>query len=347
MDFALTLDDVKLIPAEWSNFTSRKDVSIDTNVSGIQLRVPLIASNMDSVYSPELSKKIISAGGQAIVHRFCDIDTNVDLFCQGALTWTGEQQDKQDRPWVSIGVGEYELDRARALYDSGARTFLLDVANAAATHVLVQYQELLSLLPNAKIIVGSFGTKEQIDTFCKKAIIAPAAVLVGQGNGSACITSLVTGIGVPSFSCIQDCVKNKYDVPVILNGGIKNSGDFAKALAAGAVAVVTGRLFAQCLESGAKPVMGQPMKKTYRGSAALSSYEAQGKIAEWRAPEGEEFTVNVTGTVDQLMAQFSGGLRSSMTYCNASNITSFQKNARFMQVTSLGLKESSAYGRIE
>jgi IMP dehydrogenase/GMP reductase len=183
-------------------------------------------------------------------------------------------------------------------------------------------------------------------------------------HNSACRTRRTTGIGFPSASAIMDCSKgDKYNL--ILNGGVRDTDDFCKALALGCKAVIVGRLFAGCLESGAKKIIppvditekvykdelgewqAMPNSAIYRGSAASSSYEEQGKEADFRAAEGEEYIIPVTGTVKDLMNKLNGGLRSSMSYLNAKTLTEFRKSVKIVQLTNNGSREQSAYGKYE
>ena len=362
MEMNLSFDDILLKPADWTSIKSRAEVFTESIIfedrnTKYYLNLPMISSNMDTVYSPNLSKAVITNGGMSAVHRFCDIDENIKLFKGGVVrNFAGENVVK---PWVSVGVSPEELKRCEALVAAGAETVIIDLANAANDQAAAMFNEIKHWKDICKVVVGNFATKEQIKAFQYHTNNHPFIAKVSIGSGSACTTRLNTGIGVPSFSCLQDCVKS--GVPIIFDGGIKNGGDFAKALAAGASAVMVGRLFAACEESPGEIVPGneswfnigptpQPYPhnikyKKYRGSASAESYEVQGKTAAHRGPEGESFLIPVSGTVEKLMNNFNGWLRSSMTQCDARNLSELRENAEFIRVSDSSKVENSAYGK--
>lgn len=337
---ALSFADIRLVPAVFSRVSSRKMVNTNTVFGNQCLQFPIIASNMDSVFSPELAAELHKNGGVAVMHRFMPVEQSATQARQLVL--------KNIRVWGSVGVGEIELQRALSYVYAGIDVIVLDVANAAAQHVADFYKRLDDCLPpRVRFIVGNFATAAQIDAFCKhvKDVSRIIAMKVGIGMGSACETTVVTGMGLPTVTTILDCVKNKHKLPIIQDGGIKNSGDFCKALALGASAVMVGKLFAQCAESGgAKDTINGILHTRYRGSASAESYEVQGKVASWRASEGAGGWLPVTSTVKELIEQFSGGLRSCMSYSNAFNLKELQKNTSFVEVTDNGKQEGEAHG---
>lgn len=382
MEKTYTFDDVSLVPADFCTINSRADVITSSRINKEYLHLPIISSNMDTVYSPKLAQEVAKNGGISVVHRFCSVEENVKLFKDGFF-WLedGDIGSKWIKPWVSVGTSSKEFWRANALVEAGAETVVIDVANAACSAAVAMYKELRNWMNINNIVVGNFATKEQIKAFVYHAggEHSKLVVKVSVGSGSACTTRTTAGVGVPSFSCLQDTVKCGY--PVIFDGGIKTPGDFAKAMALGASAVMMGRLFAACEESPGETFYkicengsllskeeyfprrynfdsgtytlltdtplteGTTKHKKYRGSASAESYEAQGKTASHRAPEGESFFIPVSGTVEQLMNKFSGGLRSSMTYCNATDLHEFKENAEFILVSDSAKVESSAYGK--
>ena len=343
---ALTLDDIRLVPADFSKVVSRKDCDTSTLIDVQTLTVPLISSNMDAVYSPELSKEVIKHGGMSCVHRFSTVEENIRSFKDGRY---GEVY-----PFVSVGIGPSELERFEALVKAGAETVVLDVANAASIEVVKAYDRMYELSgDNIGYIIGNFCTGEQIAAFRAHSKYIPTIFKIGIGNGSACETTKVTGMGLPTATTILRCKEE--GGTLILDGGIKNSGDLAKAIALGADAVFVGRLFAACEESGAQKYItfddnkpsGEKVSnfKVYRGSASASSYETQGKTADHRTPEGAEYLIPVSGTVEQFIKQMKAGLQSSMSYNNAITLTEFRRNAKIIEITQNGLIEGTAYGR--
>jgi len=337
---ALSFDDVLIIP-EYSTIKSRKDVSTVTKMNGITLEVPIISSNMDTITESEMAKAMQLLGAGACLHRFNTVNENKQMY---------KASPKQTM--VSIGVGAAEFDRALALFESGAETFVIDVAHGAAQHVVEQYDNLRAIVKeNANIIVGNFATGISIRDFNHqlKSRVMPDAYKIGIGGGSLCITRVVTGCGLPTFQSILDC--RNYADNLIADGGIRNSGDIVKALAAGAKAVMVGGLLSGTEETPGDDVIigkGSPLEtryKRYRGSASLESYEIQNKVADHRAAEGEATLVECKGPVRHVILNLVGGIRSGMSYVGASNLTELRETAKFVRVTDSGKRESKAHAK--
>lgn len=372
MQEVLSFDDVLIVP-KFSSIKSRADVDTSTELCGNKLKLGIIASNMDTVTGPEMARAMLDYGATAALHRFQSIEQNCAQFLESS--WSNKENFK--KPIVSIGLGKKELERAEALYSVGANVFLIDVAQGANIAVVEQVKELKKLLHHsAKIIVGNFATAKNIEDFNYHLGSKVDAYKISIGSGSACLTRVVTGCGLPLFHTILDC--SRTGLPIIADGGIRNSGDFSKALAAGATAVMMGRLFAACDESpsekvwkdnfgnlltkidafpkkwdGTKYVVDEsyeplctlPAYKKYRGSASTESYQVQGKVASHRSYEGDAYYIPATGPVKNTLQQFEGGLRSAMSYVGANNIAEFQEKAEFVRVTQGGAKESGAHGK--
>lgn len=357
----LSFDDVLLSP-QFSKINSRKDVRVSTDVAGEIYHLPIVSSNMDTVTSARMAVAMDKAGGVGCLHRFQSVEDNLAQFL-AVVEATG-----QPGPWVSFGLGEKELYRADLLADAGACVFVLDVAHGSCMPVVEQvkaFRKLLGFVP--KLIVGNFANYQSIKDFINHLDIQGAvdAVKVGIGGGSACTTRMVTGSGAPTFSTIQDCVRA--GLPVLADGGVRGSGDFCKAIAAGASMVMMGGLLAGCdespgevysdsglranwytLEDGTKryvPSVGGKLYKKYRGSASKESYEVQGKLAQHRTAEGDSFLVPYRGPVADLMQEFEAALRSAMSYSGAYDIKEFQERAEFIEITPAGATESQAHGR--
>lgn len=333
---ALSFDDVLIIP-EYSTIRSRKDVSISTFMNGISLDVPIISSNMDTITESQMANAMDMLGAGACLHRFNTINENKLMY-----------KNSPKKTMVSVGVGAEEFDRAMALFESGAQTFVIDVAHGAAEHVVKQYDNLRAIVKeNAAIIVGNFATGISIRDFNHqvKSRTPPNAYKIGIGGGSLCTTRVVTGCGLPTFQSILDC--RQYAENIIADGGIRNSGDLVKALAAGAKAVMVGSLL-----SGTEETPGlileeanNEMYKKYRGSASLESYWTQNKIADHRVAEGEATYVPYKGPVKHVVLNLIGGLRSGMSYVGATNLTELREIAKFVRVTDSGKQESRAHAK--
>lgn len=329
-----SFDDVLIEPI-FSNVRSRKDVDVSTEFLGMKLSIPIINSNMDTVASPELCKALANYGTIGTLHRFWSIEQNVQAFKDSIV----HNDLGTTVPIVSIGIGDKELLRADALVKAEATILMLDVAHSANIAVVEMYNKLRINFPYHKFIVGDFGTGQEIKEFLRRVVHPPEAVKVGISVGSVCVTKLTTGVGTPALSCLQDCseeLDNWGDnIKLVLDGGVKYYGDISKALIAGADVVISGSMFAGCEEAaGADVYKSHPdgsvdRFKEYRGSASLSSYEVQGKVATWRAPEGIAISVPCKGPVIKVLNDINGALRSSCSYVNAFNLNELKANGKF------------------
>lgn len=338
----LTFDDVLLLP-QFSMVKSRKDVDLSVKLPQMipYQTLPIVSSPMDTVTGPEMCREMIHNGSQACLHRFWSIEENIKAFQEGSLYQTGLLQI----PWVSVGLGQLELERAEALVNAGARTMVIDVAHGASQQVVNQFIQLKELFKdNVGIIVGNFATARTMTDFIDQAQAVPDMFRVGIGGGSACTTRIKTGVGVPQLSAIIECSK-VHDV--IADGGIRNPGDVAKALAAGAKLVMLGGMLAGTKETPGAIIYPEGEKagpiKEYRGSASIESYIAQGKDESWRTAEGESFYVPYKGPVKNVLHDIEGGLRSALSYTNSKNLKEFRENAEFIQVTSNTIIENRAH----
>lgn len=332
----LTFDDVLILPG-FSNIQSRKDVDL----SSMDLKLPIISANMDSITGPDMAIAMSKAGGMGVLHRFGSIEDNVKDFKKVKAT--------TDNVAISIGITDAEKDRAVALIDSGASIVFIDVAHGAQISVVEQVRFLREKYKsNIEIVAGNFATGESIRHFCLElndADLFPDAFKVGIGPGSVCTTRIKTGIGVPQLFAILDCVRA--GLPVIADGGMRTPGDIAKALAAGSKAVMLGGMFAGTMETPGEIIYPEGIKaqpvKVYRGSASKESYVDQNKISDWRAAEGVYTTVPLRGSVTEVLQDIEGGLRSAFTYVGAKNLMEFQDKAEFIEVSTSSQKENGPH----
>jgi len=263
-------------------------------------------------------------------------------------------KDEKGRLMVgaAIGVKAGYLERAGELHEAGADVLVLDVAHAHSDITLDAVRNIKKSIPKAELIVGNVATKEGTEDL----ITAGAdAVKVGIGSGSICITRIVTGAGVPQLTAIIECTKvaDQKSVPIIADGGIRNSGDITKAIAAGASTVMVGSLLAGTEESPGMTVMREGRKfKLVRGMASVAaSYDRSARESEQAdedaavdlldyVPEGVEAFVAYKGNASELISQLVGGLRSGMSYCGATEISQFRGKGDFVRISPAGLKES-------
>ncbi|CAM6005511.1 unnamed protein product [Sphagnum balticum] len=355
----LTFDDVLIIP-QFSDVYSRKDVDLSFNGANYPyMSLPIISANMDTVTGPEMAKAMLLNGGMGCLHRFCTIDENVKMLEESLLYATGESVRY---PFVSIGLGNNELDRAYALFNAGAWTFVIDVAHGAQMEVVKQVKRLRNIInDNGAIIVGNFAGSSSVSNFLfYLGNTRIDGIKVGIGPGSACTTRVKTGVGYPQINAIWE-IAHETQIPIIADGGMKASGDIAKAFAAGASMAMLGSLLAGTDEAPGEIVytsvadarefdgldlVGQKTAfKKYRGSASKESYESQGKNAAHRTAEGESFMVPYKGPVKEVLQDIEGGLRSAFTYVGARNLKEFQEKAKFVEITNAGYSEGLPHGK--
>ncbi len=247
---------------------------------------------------------------------------------------------------AAIGVTKDLLDRAGALIDAKADVLVLDSAHGHSANIINSLKKVKEAYPNTPVIAGNIATAEGAEALIQA---GADAIKVGIGPGSICTTRVVAGIGVPQVTAVYDaaCVAEKYNIPVIADGGIKYSGDIVKALAAGANVVMLGSLFAGCDEApGATEIYQGRQFKVYRGMGSLGAMEAGSKDryfqegAKKLVPEGVEGRVPYKGLVAETVFQLCGGIRSGMGYCGCPDIPTLHEKAQFVRITGAGLKES-------
>ncbi len=253
------------------------------------------------------------------------------------------------RVGAAIGAGGDFLERAQALVAKKVDVLAIDTAHGHSTRVLQAVKTIKSHLPDVQLITGNVATYEGALELISLGV---DGVKVGIGPGSICTTRVVSGAGVPQVTAIRECARatRQAGVPLIADGGIKFSGDITKAIAAGADTVMVGSLLAGTDESPGETVLYQGrVFKTYRGMGSMGAM-AQGSADRYGqagnlklVPEGIEGRVPAKGPLADLVYQLVGGLRAGMGYCGAGNIRAMQENARFLRVSTAGLRESHVH----
>jgi IMP dehydrogenase len=265
-------------------------------------------------------------------------------------------KDKKGRLLVGAAVGvkgDY-LERTEALLDAGADVMVVDIAHGHSDNAINCVHLIKKAFKDCELIAGNIATGHGTEDLIRAGV---DAVKVGVGSGSICITRVITGSGVPQLTAILDSVKiaKEYEVPVISDGGIRNSGDLTKALAAGSSSVMVGSLLGGTDESPGKTLVKNGKKyKIYRGMASFYAslgrkYREEGEqLIESEdlndyVPEGVEAMVSYKGSVVEIIRQLVGGLRSGLSYCGAKTITEMQQNAEFVRITTAGYIESQPH----
>lgn len=265
-----------------------------------------------------------------------------------AIQYPNAAKDKNGRllAGAAVGIARDTLDRVDALVNAKVDIIAVDTAHGHSTRVIEMVKAIKARYPELPVIAGNVATAE-----ATRALIEAGAdcVKVGIGPGSICTTRVVAGVGVPQITAIYECAQeaDKYDIPIIADGGIKYSGDIAKAIAAGASAVMIGSLLAGTEESPGEMEIYQGRSfKVYRGMGSLGAMASGSKDRYFQeesskfVPEGVEGRVPYKGPLSETIFQLMGGLRSGMGYCGCRNIEEMRTKTKFIRITDAGLKES-------
>ncbi len=245
---------------------------------------------------------------------------------------------------AAVGISKDFEPRAKALVDAGVDVLVLDSAHGHSKNILEGVKILKASYPKLEIIAGNVATAAGAAALIEAGV---DAVKCGIGPGSICTTRVVTGVGVPQISAIIECVSSAGDVPIIADGGIKQTGDIAKAIAAGASSVMIGGLFAGTDEAPGETILREGRKyKTYRGMGSAGAMSAGSSDRYFQSgsrkfvPEGIEGIVPYKGTVGDVIYQMVGGLKAAMGYTGSSNLEHLRLHAQFTRITMAGLIES-------
>lgn len=337
----LSYDDVLLIPQR-SDIASRSEVSLRTKLSsGLELEIPIISINMDSVTGVEMSSTMSKLGGISFLPRFDSPEEEANKVL--------EIVKRKGRVIAALGLRDNYMDRAEKCLKAGAVGLTIDVAHGHMGQAIKATAKLKNKL-GVPIFTGVIATR----LGARDLFLAGAdGVRVGVGPGSICLTRIVTGCGVPQLTAIMEAkkaVKEFKGKTIIADGGIKNSGDIVKALAAGADCVTLGSLLAGTDESPGKKIMKDGvLYKEYNASTSKVEKDSQLKRNSDQKKhfklhiEGVESLVPYRGSVEEVIETMCAGVRSGFSYCGAKNIPQLRKKARFVQISSAGMRESGSH----
>jgi len=352
----LTFDDVLLVPQYSTVLPS--ETSLRTQFSKrIALALPFVSAAMDTVTESSMAIALAHAGGIGVIHKNCTPEEQALMVHTVKKSTADHTQfplatvDAHDalRVAAACGPAKNAHERITALIDAGVDALVVDTAHGHSKGVVDTVRYIKKTYPHIDIIAGNIATKEAARALIKAGV---HALKVGIGPGSICTTRIVAGTGVPQLTAIADVVSvaRPKKVPVIADGGIKYSGDAAKALAIGASSVMLGSLFAGTEEAPGETHTTPEgvVYKTYRGMGSLPAMQKGGKerygqahVAEQKfVPEGIEGYVAYKGSVHNELHQLSGGVQSALGYSGAKNLSVFARTARFVRITQAGLKES-------
>lgn len=362
MQKTLCFDDVLLVP-QYSEIESRKIV--DLTVCGfdnsplrltqdaLPLSCPIVGSPMDTVMSSDSAASLHRSGGFGVLHRYCSVPDAVKIFLE-AVSKISSAGSHSPNVMVAVGAtGDY-LERAHALHEAGCRAFCIDVAHGHHASMKEALRQMrLKFGDTVHIMTGNVAT---LQAFNDLADWGSDSIRVGVGGGSMCSTRIRTGHGIPTFQSVLDCGRTDRKALLVADGGIRNSGDVVKALAAGADLVMLGSILAghdECPGSiiddkGLSYTPGKvpPGIATFKKFRGMASKEAQ---LSWRGKvsvvEGESSIVAYKGPMASTISDLLEGVRSGLSYSGARTIRELQSKAQFVSVTSQGVRENVPHGK--
>ena len=340
---ALTFDDVTLAPQYSKVLPS--DVSTRTSLSNqLKLDIPILSSAMDTVTESKMAIALAKQGGIGVIHRNLTISQQINEI--------KKVKSKSFKVGAAVGTNESELNRIKNILKLNIDIIVVDTAHGHSQKVADTILKIKKIKPKkTTLCAGNIATAEAARFLCK---LGFDVIKVGIGPGSICTTRLVAGIGVPQLSALFDVKKglNK-KVKMISDGGIKFSGDIAKALAAGADAVMVGSMLAGTSEAPGKIIKKKgKLYKVFRGMGSVGAmnkgsadryFQKKQKDKSKYVPEGVEGLIKYKGDVSKTINKLVGGLRSSMWYLGAEQINNLNKKAKFVKITKAGFYESMVH----
>ena len=341
---ALTFDDVTLAPNYSEILPSEADTSVKLT-NHLKLQIPLLSSAMDTVTESKMAIAMAKAGGIGVIHRNLNIEKQISEI--------KKVKNKNLLVGAAVGAGPNEFTRAKAILKEGVDLIVVDTAHGHTKKV----SEIIKFIKKIKskkiaLCAGNIATPEAAKFLIKLGV---DIIKVGIGPGSICTTRLVAGIGVPQLSAIltvRNGIKNK-NVKIISDGGIKYSGDLAKAFSAGADAIMIGSLFAGTKETPGKLIKKKgKVFKSFRGMGSVGAmnkgsadryFQTNQKDTSKYVPEGVEGFVKYKGDVESIIYKLIGGLKSSMGYLGSKNIIKLRNKPNFVKITKAGFYESMVH----
>ena len=340
---ALTFDDVTMMPKYSEVLPSEVNTNIKLS-NNLMLKIPLISSAMDTITESKMAIALAEAGGIGVIHRNLNIKKQIKEI--------KKVQKQKLLVGAAVGAGPLEHERAKAILKEKIDLIVVDTAHGHSRKVAETIKLIKKIKTNkTTLCAGNIATADAAKFLIKLGV---DIIKVGIGPGSICTTRLVAGIGVPQLSAILEVKKgSKNKVKIISDGGIKYSGDIAKALSAGADAVMIGSLFA-----GSKETPGKLIKrngkffKSFRGMGSVGAmnkgsadryFQKKQKDLSKYVPEGVEGFVKFKGDVKTIIYKLVGGLKSSMGYLGARNISNLKDKPNFVKITKAGFYESMVH----
>jgi IMP dehydrogenase len=339
----LSFDDVLLTP-QYSEVVPA-DVDVSTSLAGIKLKIPILSAAMDTVTESAMMTAMAAAGGIGVLHKNLSPSQQMLEIEKVKESW-GHVPVSDRSTAIAVGVNDWRerLLACRGLVD----LVVIDSAHGHSKNVMRAVSDIRAEFKYVKIMAGNVVTPEAVRDL---ATAGADIIKCGIGPGSICTTRLVSGCGMPQFSAIMSCAEeaDKLSVFLVADGGIRCSGDIVKALAAGADAVMIGSMLAGTTESPGEVVDGQ--WKNYRGMGSVAAmergskdrYGQSGVSKDKLVPEGVEAMVPYKGSIEGILHQLVGGLKSGMGYVGAADLSQLRSRAKFVRVTTSGIRENGVH----
>ena len=340
---SLTFDDVTLVPQYSSVLPT--DTNTDCKLSkNLNLKIPLLSSAMDTVTESRMSLALAKLGGIGVIHRNLSIEKQINE--------VRKVKKKNYLVGAAIGVNDKDLERIEELVKVKTDLIVIDTAHGHTKKVLTMVKKIKKRLKNSSLCVGNIATGKAARFLADNGV---DIIKVGIGPGSICTTRLVAGIGVPQLSAVIDVKRSlkKYKTKIISDGGIKFSGDLAKAITAAADAIMIGSLFSGTDESPGKIIRYKgKIYKNFRGMGSVGAmnagsadryYQKKNQDIKKYVPEGVEGLVKYKGSVEKIIYNLIGGLKSSMGYLGAKKIKDLKERGEFLKISKAGFYESMVH----
>ncbi len=331
-------NDVLIIP-KYNKVLSRKDVNLETFVTkNHKIKIPILAANMDTVCESEMAIALGKLGGLGVIHRFMTIENQAKE--------VKRVKEQNLLAAAAIGIKDFQ-ERAKTLVEAGVDIIVIDIAHGHSKYAGKTLDFLKENYPKIDIMAGNIATKDAAEYFISK---GADALKVGIGAGSVCTTKTMTGVGMPQVTAVMDVHEaSQGKIPICADQAIRNPGDMAKALGAGANNVMLGYVFSASEESPGEIIEKDGKKfKIYRGMASFEAMSEKNKLKNENHEiiniEGKKTLIPYKGPIKPIVEKFLGGLSSGMTYVGAKDMENFIGKSDFVYITSAGRKESSPHG---
>ncbi len=339
---SLALDDILLRP-QFSELKSRKEVNLKTKIADFELMIPIIPAPMSTITEYKMAKAFSDMGSFGIIHRYLNHEKQIEEI---------KKLKKENCKIIAAAISTNDKKRIEKLVKTGANLLCIEVAYGYNKNSINTIKYLKKNYPNIKIMSGNIATGDAVEPLMDEGV---DILRVGFGGGSVCTTRIKTGVGVPNAAALDDVKYNiwKYkdekkrkEVSVILDGGIKNSGDIVKALALGADAVMVGRLVAGTDETPGEIIREGNSYKEYSGMASLKEQKKyKGNDTEDLYEEGVAIRVPYKGPVKDIIKNITQTMKAGFAYLGARNIKELRYKAFFIKITPNGFYESLPHAK--